>query len=354
MKLIFLRYCSSSDDRVSRDPKFPELHNQLDRWLADWPKDKPIHDEDIKQAAIRTAKFLGIPEHKFKASDGWVEGYKRRNGIKMQQWRDGEGMVYVMNRAQGRLNESQTLAEEEAEAFSGPPQPTAVDLAYARGDPITISEDAHAFMLGTPILSPDMRIRRHVLDPMPYCYGADPDPGPSGTGRPEPFVVDEFDDSDEEHAQTSETPSAAARRRLQRDPKTGMLAEPSTVPWLLPIPRLLSQPSLENPPRAPDGRRIYKRTKKDALIPIEMTNFVDAEVAEELMFHVVRFCELQGAAFLPELRLDDLRDIWDALRELKKGKRMPIPQEERQKNEEEWLQKHREERLRERGLLPPS
>lgn len=267
----------------------------------------------------------------------------------MQQWRDGEGMVYVMNRVQGRLNESQTLAEEEAETFSGPPEPTAVDLAYARGDPITISEHAHGLMLGTPILSPDMRVRRHILDPMPYCYGADPDP--SSTDRPEPFVVDEFDDSDEE--QTSETPSQAARRRLQENPKLGILAEPSTVPWLLPIPRLLSQPSLENPPRAPDGRRIYKRTKKDALIPIEMPNFVDAEVAEELMFHVIRFCELQGNAFLPQLRVDDLRDIWDALRELKKGKRMPIPEEQRRKNEAEWTQKHREERLRERGLLPP-
>lgn len=274
----------------------------------------------------------------------------------MQQWRDGEGMTYVMNRAQGRLNNaSQSLAEEEAEALNKPPQPNLMDLAYARGDAITLSEHVRTLTHEMPTLTPDLRVRIYARDPMPNCYGADPDP--RALARPEPFVVDEFDDDDGGDGQPSQNalstaPTQSHLHSTMLDTQAVSSADDTPVPWLLPLPRLPRQPSLEHPPRAPDGRRIFKRTKRGALIPIEMDNHVDAEVAEELMFHVYRFCVAQGSVFLPMRQMEGIRDIWDALVELKKGIRMPISPEDCARDMEEWEQRLREARLKERGLIP--
>jgi Tc5 transposase DNA-binding domain len=45
-------------------------------------KRSPITDAQLKERAIAAARRQGIPEHKFKASGGWVDNFKSRHRIK--------------------------------------------------------------------------------------------------------------------------------------------------------------------------------------------------------------------------------------------------------------------------------
>lgn len=45
-------------------------------------KRSPITDAQLKEKAISAARRQGIPEHKFKASGGWVDNFKSRHRIK--------------------------------------------------------------------------------------------------------------------------------------------------------------------------------------------------------------------------------------------------------------------------------
>jgi len=45
-------------------------------------KRSPITDAQLKEKAITAARRQGIPEHKFKASGGWVDNFKSRHRIK--------------------------------------------------------------------------------------------------------------------------------------------------------------------------------------------------------------------------------------------------------------------------------
>ncbi|KAI5120766.1 hypothetical protein M0805_004729 [Coniferiporia weirii] len=78
------------DDQViakHRPSKFPEIEHELQDWLLGCRNVKSlISDVMIRTKAREAAKLLGIGEDKFKASAGWVENFKHRQGIKKGIW----------------------------------------------------------------------------------------------------------------------------------------------------------------------------------------------------------------------------------------------------------------------------
>ncbi|KAF5382521.1 hypothetical protein D9615_002955 [Tricholomella constricta] len=76
-------------DRVAkhRPSKFPEIEDELEKWLEDCTQKKtPITDNSIRARAKETARRLHIAEEKFKASSGWVENFKSRHNIRGGAW----------------------------------------------------------------------------------------------------------------------------------------------------------------------------------------------------------------------------------------------------------------------------
>lgn len=44
-------------------------------------KQLPIHDNDIRYWALHAREEVGMPPHKFTASEHWIESFKRKHGI---------------------------------------------------------------------------------------------------------------------------------------------------------------------------------------------------------------------------------------------------------------------------------
>ena len=73
--------CSSNIKR-SRGAK----HDEIDNVLVDWfrkarSKNMPITGPMLKEKAMQIAKALDVPQDEFKASNGWLGRFKKRNGI---------------------------------------------------------------------------------------------------------------------------------------------------------------------------------------------------------------------------------------------------------------------------------
>ncbi|KAI0338931.1 hypothetical protein BDW22DRAFT_1432143 [Trametopsis cervina] len=72
----------------NRGVKFPWLEMKMTEWARECAfKNTLITDASIHEQGLRFAKTQGWPEGKFKASAGWVENFKSRNGIKKGIWR---------------------------------------------------------------------------------------------------------------------------------------------------------------------------------------------------------------------------------------------------------------------------
>lgn len=87
--------------RKPRPSKFPEIEEELVKWLVECTQNKTVlSDALIRAKAKETARDLHIPDEKFKASSGWVENFKHRHGIRAGVW-SGDGKNTRAARALG-------------------------------------------------------------------------------------------------------------------------------------------------------------------------------------------------------------------------------------------------------------
>ncbi|KDQ25986.1 hypothetical protein PLEOSDRAFT_1106869 [Pleurotus ostreatus PC15] len=90
----WLNYLKPSQLRVTdilppviRPSKFPLIELELVAWLAEaTASNTSLSDAMIRSKARDIARELNIGEDKFKASSGWVENFKHRNGIRGGKW----------------------------------------------------------------------------------------------------------------------------------------------------------------------------------------------------------------------------------------------------------------------------
>lgn len=67
-----------------RPPEFPQLEEALVQWMKETlSKNIPIDGPLIRGKAEQFAKLLKLD--KFKPSNGWIEGFKKRNGLSFKQ-----------------------------------------------------------------------------------------------------------------------------------------------------------------------------------------------------------------------------------------------------------------------------
>ncbi|KAJ8691331.1 hypothetical protein PTI98_010914 [Pleurotus ostreatus] len=97
VKKILLLVMVSSEARLARSlsiglngstpSKFPLIELELVAWLAEaTASNTSLSDAMIRSKARDIARELNIGEDKFKASSGWVENFKHRNGIRGGKW----------------------------------------------------------------------------------------------------------------------------------------------------------------------------------------------------------------------------------------------------------------------------
>lgn len=94
-----------------RKPKFPNLEEEMIPWLEDCrEKGIVISDAAIKDkaASINQAGTVAGPD--FKASGGWLENFKRRQGIKGGQYRGTQ----TVEMANGHVHEEPVVAMKES------------------------------------------------------------------------------------------------------------------------------------------------------------------------------------------------------------------------------------------------
>lgn len=73
----------------------------MTKWLVDCrDKQMVLSDSMIRNKAKEIAQELGIPEERFKASSGWIENFKHRQGVRSGVW-TGEGKNVKAARALG-------------------------------------------------------------------------------------------------------------------------------------------------------------------------------------------------------------------------------------------------------------
>jgi hypothetical protein len=99
-----------------RPSKFPEVEEQLQKWLQEMKRDSVMFtDAMIRQKAKETAKKLHIPDNMFKASSGWVENFKHRHGIRGGIWNGDRA-----NTSTGTLGDGEPGLSSLHSAFDGP------------------------------------------------------------------------------------------------------------------------------------------------------------------------------------------------------------------------------------------
>jgi hypothetical protein len=68
-----------------RNPQIVELESKIIEWFnIKRAKKLAIHERDIKQKALEISKELKIPSERFKASNGWLWGFKSRRKITLR------------------------------------------------------------------------------------------------------------------------------------------------------------------------------------------------------------------------------------------------------------------------------
>jgi hypothetical protein len=94
-------FCLSAHTFKYRPSKFPEVEEQLVKWLVESKNNNTVlSDALIRSKAKETARNMHIPDDKFKASSGWVENFKHRQGIRGGVWH-GDGKNTKTARALG-------------------------------------------------------------------------------------------------------------------------------------------------------------------------------------------------------------------------------------------------------------
>ena len=74
-------------------------------------KRSPITDAQLKDKAINAARRQGIPEHKFKASGGWVDNFKSRHRIKKGKVLPKQAdMTAVLDRLNAHINNRMSIS----------------------------------------------------------------------------------------------------------------------------------------------------------------------------------------------------------------------------------------------------
>lgn len=104
---------------MDRPSKFPEVEEELVKWLVETQRSKTVlSDAMIRAKAKETARDLHIPDDKFKASSGWVENFKHRHGIRGGVWQ-GVGKNSRVARAlgAGALDDNDTVLSPLNPAF---------------------------------------------------------------------------------------------------------------------------------------------------------------------------------------------------------------------------------------------
>jgi hypothetical protein len=85
-----------------RPSKFPEVEEELKKWLERLSQSQThITDAMIRDQAKTVAKYLDIPEDKFKASAGWIENFKSRHGVRKGIWTGDPKINRVVARDDG-------------------------------------------------------------------------------------------------------------------------------------------------------------------------------------------------------------------------------------------------------------
>lgn len=99
--LSIVATCNCPNSPLPRPSKFPEVEEELVKWLVDARKSGTVlTDALIRANAKETARKLHISDEKFKASSGWVENFKHRHGIRGGIWH-GDGKNTRLARAMG-------------------------------------------------------------------------------------------------------------------------------------------------------------------------------------------------------------------------------------------------------------
>lgn len=76
---------SSSNTKRSRGGKNEEIDNTLVDWFRKArSKNMPITGPMLQEKAMQIAKALDVSPEEFKASNGWLDCFKHRNGIKVK------------------------------------------------------------------------------------------------------------------------------------------------------------------------------------------------------------------------------------------------------------------------------
>lgn len=69
------------DVRRKAPPRFPEIDDRVARWFLKYQGSVNMTGHLIKKKAEKYRADLEIPPTEFKASEGWLTGFKKRNGI---------------------------------------------------------------------------------------------------------------------------------------------------------------------------------------------------------------------------------------------------------------------------------
>ena len=131
-----------ADDHC-RHSKFPEIEADLEPWLEEChSKQTVITDSLIRAKAKEVAQRLHIPEERFKASSGWIENFKLRQGIKSGKL-TGDGKDARLRNIYAAINQH---------GISGDTSSSGRDASFA---------------------SPDGRINSHTLTSLPGYPSSD-------------------------------------------------------------------------------------------------------------------------------------------------------------------------------------
>lgn len=121
---------------VSRPPKFEDIEHKLKDWLLTKVEvGSSVSDKDIHDKALEFAKGSSAATAKFKASHGWIDGFKVRHGIRKGIWL-GYGTSNEKDRA---LGNGHANLPDPLESLG----PTMMDDLYRTGtwDPNAAAQD---------------------------------------------------------------------------------------------------------------------------------------------------------------------------------------------------------------------
>ncbi|KLO04087.1 hypothetical protein SCHPADRAFT_897297 [Schizopora paradoxa] len=101
-KEAWLQISEEQNNKTSQrsSSKFPVLEKSLEDWLAIVDHREDIRtrfsDNMIRTKAKEVAKSLGITDNEFKASSGWLENFKHRQGIRRGIWEGKQSSARIV------------------------------------------------------------------------------------------------------------------------------------------------------------------------------------------------------------------------------------------------------------------